>query len=278
MTNIKAKIKDPCPEDWAKMKIGLCSRYCDSCSKDVMDFTGMDRREILEYLLTNHGKKVCGRIRSSQLDFTHTDYLVTIRALSRKSPSQNLSFYLLTLGTLVLAGCNHSGNAGSSLPGLPDATAVVAKVGQDTIHTTANTDTTKCDGDSRTIEDPEDYFLGEIAIAPVDTVSQATPYSHVDVMPEFPGGIDGLSKFITRNLVYPKWEFDHGMEGTVYVTFVVDSQGKVKNPSILRSVEGTKNFDQEVMRVIGLMPDWTPGELSGQNVSVQFNLPIKFAL
>ncbi len=91
---MKARIDNPCSEDWNKMKIGLHSRFCDKCEKNVMDFTNKSRQEILEYLLTNYDKRVCGRIYRSQLDFSDTDFLVTIKAISRKNKNPNLAFYL----------------------------------------------------------------------------------------------------------------------------------------------------------------------------------------
>jgi TonB family protein len=104
------------------------------------------------------------------------------------------------------------------------------------------------------------------------------PYAVVDEMPEFYGGINGLSDYFKKNLKYPEWERKNKIEGTVYVTFLVNSDGKVKYPQILESVEGAKNFDEEVKRVINKMPLWKPGKLRNVKVNVQYNLPIKFTL
>ena len=105
---MQPSIPNPCHEDWNKMKIGLHSRFCESCQKNVTDFTEMSRPEILAYLLENYGKETCGRLRPSQLDFHHTDLLVTIKSLTAKHKSSNLPFYLLTLGTLMLSGCGNT--------------------------------------------------------------------------------------------------------------------------------------------------------------------------
>ena len=101
-------------------------------------------------------------------------------------------------------------------------------------------------------------------------------YSRVEVMPEFPGGIDALSKFIGDNLKYPDKSREAGIEGTVYTRFVVDEQGRVIQIQILRGVN--EELDNETHRVIKMMPQWTPGMQDGKQVSVYFVLPVKFTL
>lgn len=97
-------------------------------------------------------------------------------------------------------------------------------------------------------------------------------------MPEYKDGIDSLMSYLRRNLVYPNWERENKIEGKVFVNFIVDKNGKINNPRILRSVEGSKNFDKEVMRVVSNMPNWIPGKQDGKYVDVKFNLPISFEL
>jgi TonB family protein len=85
-------------------------------------------------------------------------------------------------------------------------------------------------------------------------------------------------KYVRKHLHYPKWEKKNKIQGTVYATFVVDEMGNVSNPEIMRSVEGARNFDEEVLKVILSMPKWKPGMDQGKVVPVQFNLPFKFEL
>ena len=277
---MNVNINQLCPENWETMKIGLHSRFCENCEKNVIDFTNKDRREILEYLLTNYDKRICGRLYPSQLDFSHKDFLVTISALSRQSKNSNLPFYLLTLGTLILASCNNSEQSNEqktkpvdtivSNPIKPDTTSKSVQI--------EKSDTTKNDIKEKVVELTDIPILGEIAVGPDTTFGHTEPYPYVENMPEFVGGIDSLSSFIKQNLKYPEWEKSNKIEGTVYVRFVVDKNGKVKDSEILRTVEKAKNFDNEVLRVVNEMPDWKPGEHEGENVDVQFNLPIKFKL
>lgn len=76
---MKIQIPHPCHEDWNSMSIGLRSRHCSSCSKDVMDFTQMRREEIIEYLLTHSSYNTCGRIRKDQVDFGEEEIIVAVR-------------------------------------------------------------------------------------------------------------------------------------------------------------------------------------------------------
>lgn len=69
---------------------------------------------------------------------------------------------------------------------------------------------------------------------------------------------------------------ENGIEGIVYVTFVVDKDGKVKDAKILRG-KGA-GLDEEALRVVRSMPDWKPGKQNGRAVAVQYNLPVNFKL
>lgn len=252
---MKVSIPQPCSEDWSAMKIGLHTRFCDSCQKNVMDFTQKSRQEILEYLLENLGKKVCGRITPGQLDFSHTDILVTIRVLTKKQNDTNLPFYLLAAGALVLSSCNETENRQRE------------KI---TIETSETSDEQKMEQPQiELIEKPsssikEHHYELEIMggiESPVlvypepiveDIVGMVTVDSerYPDKMPEFVGGIDSLMQYVEKTLKYPRWERKHKIEGTVYVEFVVNESGKILNPVIIESVSGSKNFDKEVIRLV----------------------------
>jgi TonB family protein len=101
-------------------------------------------------------------------------------------------------------------------------------------------------------------------------------FTIVEVMPSFPGGIDGLMAFLSANLVYPNEAKDGGAQGTTYVTFVVNEFGEVIDESILRSVHSS--IDKEALRVVSIMPPWVPGMQYGIPVKVQYNLPIRMTL
>jgi len=98
----------------------------------------------------------------------------------------------------------------------------------------------------------------------------------VDQMASFPGGEEALFNFLRDNIKYPEEAKLKGIEGTVYVSFVVMADGSVQKAKVVRAIGG--GCDEEALRVVNLMPKWTPGEQSGKSVSVQYNLPLSFNL
>lgn len=98
----------------------------------------------------------------------------------------------------------------------------------------------------------------------------------VEVMPEFPGGVDGLMTYLKSTIKYPKAARKKNITGKVYITFVIDKTGKVKDARVLRGID--PECDAEALRAINEMPEWTPGSQDGKNVQVQFNIPIAFYL
>lgn len=109
----------------------------------------------------------------------------------------------------------------------------------------------------------------------VDSNSAVT---FAEQMPEFPGGQQALMEFLRQNVRYPEMERDNDVQGTVYVGFVVDKTGKVRDAQLLRGVPKGPGLDSEALRVVRMMPDWKPGMQSGKAVHVQFTLPVKFTL
>jgi periplasmic protein TonB len=101
-------------------------------------------------------------------------------------------------------------------------------------------------------------------------------YKIVEEMPSYPGGDEARIKFLVDNFVYPTSAKEKGIQGTVYVTFIVGEDGAVSNVKVLRGIGG--GCDEEAVRIMKMMPKWNPGKQDGKNVSVQYNLPIKFKL
>lgn len=99
----------------------------------------------------------------------------------------------------------------------------------------------------------------------------------VEEMPKFENKAPETAReYIAKNTQYPKIAKENGIEGSVFVNFVVESNGKVSNVKVARSVD--PSLDKEAIRVIESMPDWTPGKQHGKNVPVQFTLPVVFKL
>ena len=101
-------------------------------------------------------------------------------------------------------------------------------------------------------------------------------FTVVESMPGYPGGDAARMQFLQENIKYPQMARESGIQGTVYVTFVVETDGRVTDVRVLRGIGG--GCDEEAIRVIQAMPKWVPGKQRGKPVRVQFNMPIKFTL
>lgn len=98
----------------------------------------------------------------------------------------------------------------------------------------------------------------------------------VEEMPDFPGGEQALRQFIGNSIDYPKVAQEKGIQGKVYVTFVVTKDGNVANATIARGVD--PSLDAEALRVVNSLPKWKPGIQRGQAVNVSYTVPINFKL
>ena len=101
-------------------------------------------------------------------------------------------------------------------------------------------------------------------------------FTVVEEQPEYVGGHDKMIAFIFENLKYPADARAQGIEGTVYVSFIVETDGSVTDTKVIKGV--APGLDQEAKRVVDLFPKWEPGKQDGQAVRVKFVMPIKFKL
>lgn len=116
----------------------------------------------------------------------------------------------------------------------------------------------------------------EIMEASGELTTEEEVFFIVEEMPEFPGGEEALRNFIAQHIDYPDIAQENGIQGKVYVTFVVSPDGSVKNAKIARGVDPV--LDQEALRVVNTMPRWSPGKQRGKAVNVAYTVPISFKL
>ena len=98
----------------------------------------------------------------------------------------------------------------------------------------------------------------------------------VEEMPAFPGGEAKLMEYVAKNIKYPQIARETGIQGRVFVGFVVEPDGSVSNVKILRGIGG--GCDEEAMRVIKSLPKWKPGKQRGKAVRVSYQIPVVFKL
>jgi protein TonB len=311
---MKVTIKEPCLENWDKMKVGIDSRHCDLCNKSVIDFTQKNRAEIITYLLDRSNERVCGRMNGNEFEMKEADIPVLMDVLRAPKYRSNAFMILAIVCSSVFSSCDILSD--------DDAVKKNAKVGvqevnklkencitvgminsdelpnkKDTLPQMISNEAPKKDKSIRFIPPPppipeldhifdleeiDNLTVGEPVIEPI-YVGQVdneieTVLTFAEVMPEFPGGMENLLLYLNKNIIYPTVYKEQGFEGKVYVQFVVTSDGEITNPVVLRGVPNAELFSREAIRVVRSMPKWTPGKNNGKNVSVRTTIPIKFEL
>ncbi|MBC8321518.1 MAG: energy transducer TonB [Bacteroidetes bacterium] len=109
-----------------------------------------------------------------------------------------------------------------------------------------------------------------------EEIVEAEIFTVVEAMPEFPGGMANLMSYLSNNIKYPPLAKESGIQGRVFINFVVEPNGKISNVKVLRGIGG--GCDEEAIRVVKSMPSWKPGMQRGKPVRVSYNLPVKFTL
>ena len=131
----------------------------------------------------------------------------------------------------------------------------------------------------KSVEPSKEVVASEEAKAVADSVQtndSDVVFVFVEDVPEYKGGDEARIKYLQQTIHYPEKAKEKNMQGTVYITFVVEKDGSVSNIKVLRGV--CESLDAEAVRVISSMPDWTPGRQRGKAVRVQYNMPIRFVL
>lgn len=140
-----------------------------------------------------------------------------------------------------------------------------------------------------TIEEIKENETGAVAVEgtgevvfdePVQEVAEGGDddkvFMAVEQTAEFPGGMAAMYKFLQKNQKYPPSARRMGIEGKVFVKFIVDKEGAISNIEIMKGINA--DLDKEAVRLIKLMPPWKPGKQNGRAVKSQFVLPIHFKL
>jgi hypothetical protein len=276
------EIKKPCGENWDNMRLGLISRHCGKCDKEVVDFTQMSKPEIFQYLYDNRDKKTCARIYAWQVDYTYEDIELTIKKLEPAQRKSNYYFYLLALGAFALGSCNYENK--------PVNTEIVENINVGQLSPGADTAIKKKDSVLNEVKigkikpqiiepTPDPYYIiqGEMPFEPeLETVANPDMvYNVVEQMPEFYGGSETLKLYVASRL--KDIENENGISGKIIVNFVVDENGVVTNPKILYTSfanQGLQNFEKALIKIFNEMPKWKPGLQGGRAVKVNMQFPV----
>ncbi len=163
----------------------------------------------------------------------------------------------------------------SSKPIKPEIKPVAPKVDPSKINI-IKTDPVNPTPDPDPFVEPDPFFDPNKWTKPEVVEPEPAPTAAPEVWPEFYGGTAKLFEYLGKNLKYPELAKSTGISGKVFVQFVVDKNGKIKNVEIIHGINPL--LDKEALRVIEAMPDWKAGKQHGKSVSVIYNLPISFKL
>ena len=153
---------------------------------------------------------------------------------------------------------------------MPEVTTVIEVVADD------KEDIKEVNFSAEVTDDTKNIEITPVVVEEEEDEAETQIFTVVENDPEFPGGMEALYKYLAQNIKYPQLARDNGITGKVYVTFVVERDGSIANPKVLRDIGG--GCGQEAIRVVKSMPKWTPGKQRGKAVRVQFNLPVNFNL
>lgn len=119
----------------------------------------------------------------------------------------------------------------------------------------------------------EEYVAPEIE---EEEVVEQEIFQIVEEMPSFPGGEQKLLEYVAKNTKYPQIARESGIQGRVFISFVVETDGSISNVKVLRGIGG--GCDEEAVRVIKSLPKWKPGKQRGKAVRVSYQIPVMFKL
>ena len=187
---------------------------------------------------------------------------------------------LLLLFLFIVVSCNNSNRSENNSTG--DSSKGTTS---DTTTTGINsTDTMNNATTGRTSTGVKRKGRVTVTIAPKKTNTATTIkadkegyYNYTETAPAFNGGQTALENFINNNIEYPEEAISYNVEGTVYVQFAVDENGKITNVTTTGNNLGY-GLEEEAIKAVSKMPNWTPGQVNGKNVKARYELPITFKL
>lgn len=273
-SQIKISIPEPCHEDWNKMIPNKNGRFCESCSKTVVDFTTMLPDDIKNYFLENRGKSICGRIKQSQMD----SIIINIPSSVLYSQTNFHHFFLLALfavmGTTLFSCADKEGNKKKIdkieiVENLPiDKNSII----EDTVPKTeikTNINNPVSTKKRKKIKLTE-YLDTTGKISNVEEEIDNTIYGGmgIDVKPDFQGGVNKFYSFITQNYKLPQKV--KNLNGEMRANFVIEKDGSLSTVTIIKDLGfGT---GEELKRVLLSSPKWYPGEQNGKRIRERFEI------
>ncbi len=287
-------IPEPCSENWSTMKKESNGRFCNSCVKSVIDFTGMETSEIVSYLKKNQGKNICGRFNPAHVQ--PTVKIVIPRSIITKQLSFSRAFVValaLAMGTTLLSCKNEQG-----IKTPVAAVELTTEIEKDTISLKNKTNATSQNTQEKKPPKTEKLEIPTIKgkIIPVmgapiqpESPDDRKPPSlfSVENIPEFfdtPTELSTEEKyryFQKKIQIFVKQYFDANsykhydtnVTYRIHTRFIINADGLVENIEV-RSINDA--LEKEAIRVIRKLPKLKPAQENGKPIAVSYSLPIIF--
>jgi TonB family protein len=250
-------------------------RFCNSCQKNVIDFTNKSNEEISQYIQEHIQNGVCGRMRVSQFQ-THKHFqTVAVKAPIDNKYRQRFQYSCIALGSLLILACSQHQNTNIK------TTVTKTEITQN--------DSSKIDSITLNNGDTDSVKFATTAIEEKTnkSIKKHRRHKHDD---EIVAGLlisdrdiepnqsydDNLYQFIANNLEYPQWEKENKIQGEIIATFTLHSDGSISDIKIEKTIEGGKNFEAEVIRVLSNVPKYETGMIL--YTTTKCSMPIVFEL
>lgn len=279
-----------CYENFNTMPNVQGGKHCSKCNKNIVDFTGFTGEEIFTYIKNKPAGSVCGYFKPERVQ---ADIVIQFEdAYDKLSFTKQFFFVLLIVfGTSLFSIQTVQGQQKNTskkvetVKGNNKSTAATAheliEEGFELFSKTASTKTIP----ETVVEEWNPPVLGgapalpEVkAITCMDSEQPAEPAEivYAETMPDFNGGGWALNNYLRNGIRYPQYAFENKIQGKVYVEFIVEADGKVTTPKVLKSPH--ESLSQEAIRVLLAMPLWQPATFKGRNVASRYVLPVNFKL
>ncbi len=313
-------IPKPCHENWNTMTPAEKGRFCQSCSKTVVDFTNMKTDEVQAYVHQNKHQRICGHIRKSQLDTINLQISETVFEHTMSFHKLFLLALLLTMGTSLFSCADDSGqkkkiesieiiekvidSTQSGMEKQMDSTVMCAK--KDKVLKTQSNKESSSEATTDVVLDGI-MIMGEIFEQPQSVIHPDSINEpqypeiegemvfqeeavfgmlNIESPPEFkdtPKHLYGkektnylkksISEFVAKNFNTNYGDMNLNGKQRIYAKFVIDKNGNVKDVKVKAPNEW---FENETIRVIGLLPQFIPAMHNNRPVEMPYSIPIIF--
>ncbi|WP_166920888.1 energy transducer TonB [Flavobacterium poyangense] len=271
-TKYKLSIPEPCHENWDKMTPKDNGRFCLSCAKTVVDFSKMQPEEIQHYFISNQGKSICGRFKKSQID----NIIIQIPSRVLYSQTNYHKMFLLVLfivmGTTLFSCTDKNGNKQKiDTVEVVDKTSTEEnlKIGKalknDTINPPPPSKIDRVKFKKPIVRKEDLKPMNENEIPKIIQEEDTPIYSGMiafETLPEYPGGIQNLKKWIQSKYVFSK---NSGAQNdTIKASFVIERDGSLSTIKVLQSTENES--EEKLTQILQTAQKWKPGTQNGKTI------------